>query len=400
MSKTILNKATLNKFSALAFAMGILAFVNNSLMAAPLDKNIVENRLEAVPQATASFQGKQQAKVFAGDNISLSRRTKNKVIRKNLNSLKLAVDGKTDVTNAKKRPKLPQLSSKAFGFSIFDASTFLNFDGDGDGYYSDFTVEFDADYDNGTAEVYAKIYTSQNGGDWEELFITDVFVISFDATDDFQSITTALNFGFPTGNYDILIDLYENGISGIVASLEPSTDGDLFALPLEDQEHERTSNASSISFVASTLSKDFDGDGFYTELSLEYDIETPYSGDIVYAEIVVIDTFDGSRQFLSSDHFELGSQTEIIDLTFNAGYPSGWYDIQINLINVFTDEVIANAAQEFSSLKSLPIESIEKDNTVSSFEPEVDVVIHAGSFGLGVILFGFMGLISRRRGQR
>jgi hypothetical protein len=118
----------------------------------------------------------------------------------------------------------------------------------------------------------------------------------------------------------------------------------------------------------------------------------------VYAEIIITDTLDGSRQFLNSDNFVLENQTEFIDLTFNAGYPAGWYDIQINLINVFTSEVIADAAREFSSLRALPIESIEKDNRFDSFEvDEIDIVIHSGSFGWGVVLLGLLGFGRKRQ---
>jgi len=399
----------LSKFALAMFIVGVSATASLPAMATGeddqgelirQDRDRDLNRLEAFRQRSGSFQGKYQPKTSAGDNILLSRRTKGMTSKALVSARKIS-KGKSNPSGQKvsKRAKLPQLSSKAMGFSFYDAATFLNFDGDGDGYYSDFTLEFDADYDNGTAQVFAKVYTSQNGGDWIELFSTDVFAISFDDENDAQSITTVLNFDFPTSNYDILIDLYENGVPGIVATIDSSSDLDLFSLPLEDQAHERASNASDISFVASSLSRDFDGDGFYTELSLEYDIETDYAGDTVYAEVVVIDTEDGSRQFLSSDDFILGNQTEIIDLTFNAGYLPGWYDVQINLINVFTDEVIAGAAQEFSSLKSLPIESLEKDNRFDSFDNNIDIIVDAGSFGWGLGVLSLLTVVGRTRRQ-
>lgn len=410
-----MNKNFLGKFSLLAFLLGILATLHVPLMAASAkSQNSVtrestnQNRLEAFQQRSGSFQGKYQQKVPAGDNIALSRRTKQKTSSVSTFPPKIAIrkqgyggSAQSKPTSSLKKPnkraKLPQMSSKASGFSFYDARTFLNFDSDGDGYFSDFTLEFDADYDNGTAEVFAVIYTSQNGEDWLELFTTDVFAISFDDGADSQNISTVLNFDFPTSDYDILIDLFENGVPGIVATIDSTTDVDLLDLPLEDQEHERVSNASDISFVASSLARDFDGDGFYAQLSLEYDIETQYTGDTVYAEIIVTDTADGFRQFLSSDNFILGNQTEIIDLTFNAGYLPGWYDIQINLINAFTDEVIADAAQEFSSLKSLPIESIDKDNRFDSFENDIDVIVEAGSFGWGLLILGLFGVAGRKR---
>jgi len=399
-----MNTFNLNKFSTLLFALASLGLSSISFNA--VSKNSDDsNRLESIAESSRSFQGEQNVKTSADGKVSLTRRTSEKKERSITKSLveNIELGGEQDAKpsrkrNANIRSRSPQSSSQAFGFSIYDASVFLNFDSDGDGYYSDFTLEFDADYDEGTAEVFAIIYTSQNGGDWEELFSTNAFVISFDDVEDAQSITTALNFGFPTGEYDILIDLFENGVAGIVATIDPNSDTDLFALPLEDAEHDQITNISEISFVASTLSADFDRDGFYTELTLEYDIATDYSGDTVYAEIVITDTIDGSRQFLTSHNFILGNQTEFIDLTFNAGYPAGWYDIRINLINVFTNEVIADAAREFSSLRDLPIESVENDNRFDFFEAdEFDVVIHSGSFGWGIVLLGLLGLRRKRQ---
>lgn len=399
-----MNTLNLNKFSTLLFALTSLGLSSISLSAVSKTSDD-SNRLESIAESSRSFQGKKSVKTSAEDKVSLTRRTsvkKERAITKSLTeNIELGEEQGAKPSrkrNANIRSSSPQSSSQAFGFSIYDASVFLNFDGDADGYYSDFTLEFDADYDEGTAEVFAVVYTSQNGGDWEELFSTDVFVISFDDVEDAQSITTELNFGFPTGDYDILIDLFENGVAGVVATIDPSSDTDLFALPLEDLEHDQSSNISEISFVASTLSTDFDRDGFYTELTLEYDITTDYSGDTVYAEIVITDTLDGSRQFLTSDNFILGNQTEFIDLTFNAGYPAGWYDIQINLINVFTSEIIADAAGEFSSLRDLQIESVEKDNRFDSFATdEVAVVTHSGSFSWGIILLGLLGVRRKRQ---
>jgi len=406
-----MNTVSLNSFSTLVLALALSGLASSPLMASSKDTATklsnhteVTNRLEASAERSGSYQGKRKEKQPAADRISLSRRTEARKDRATTSGLVIGLDaaanqnGKTSRNGSPElRSNSPQSSSQAFGFSFYDASVFLNFDRDSDGYFSDFTLEFDADYDEGSAEVYAVVYTSQNGADWQELFVTDVFVISLDSVEDTQSITTALNFGFPTGDYDILIDLFENGIPGIVASIDPTSDADLFALPLEDSEHDLNTNVSDISFVASTLSSDLDGDGFYTDVTLEYDIDTDYSGDTVYAEIVVTDTFDGSRQFLTTGNFILGNQTEFIDLTFNAGYPAGWYDIQINLINVFTNEIIANAAREFSSLRALPIESLEKDNRFDSFEvDEVDVVLHSGSFGLGLALLGLLAVRRKR----
>ncbi|PHS12442.1 MAG: hypothetical protein COA86_18505 [Kangiella sp.] len=302
---------------------------------------------------------------FKGDaDVSINRRinlAENKLVQR----LKTTISGTQNIS-AKTRPQNPQKAPNIDGFSFYSASAYLNYDLDGDGYYSDFTIEFDADYDDGYADVYGVLYYSKNGGPWIEYFETDVFEIYLnDATDDYQ-VTSRLITDFPTSNYDILIDLYEHGISGIVATISSDDTQNLLGLPLEDEAHELNSNASQITYVASTISHDADGDNFYTDLTLEYDISTIYFGDLVYAEIILTNSDALWSQTLLTDNFVLGNQTEFIDLVLNAGYPAGWYDVQINLINTYTSEIIANAAQDFTSLASLQLESVDNDNHYDS----------------------------------
>ncbi len=311
--------------------------------------------------------------------------------RSQLNKSRIAELALKSAASPKKfRSELPVLSSQAFGFSFYSATSFLDVDLDGDGYYSQFGIDFDADFDSAAfKDVYAIIYYSENGGPWTEFFVTEDFTIFSNDSDDEYSVTFNLTSDFPANEYDFLIDLFEVGFDDIVATVGPNEDADLFALPLEDEISD-----TLISYVGSRLFGDSDADGFYTDLTLEYDIETQYSGDTVYAEIVMINRAEGWQQALFSDDFTLGNQTEFVDLTFNEGYPAGYYDIQINLIDALTGEVIADAADEFSSLVSLPIESTNNDRP----ETEVDIVVHGGggSFGWSVIFLGLLGLVKRR----
>ncbi|WDE06097.1 choice-of-anchor H family protein [Thalassomonas viridans] len=119
-------------------------------------------------------------------------------------------------------------------FAIFDASTELARDIDGDGYFREFTLVFDADVSSGVAEVYAEIYLSQDGGPWLHHFTTDVFTIVGDSSEDQYEVNSSLVEGFPSDHYDILIDLYEPGFDEIVATYSSDDNNALYALPLED----------------------------------------------------------------------------------------------------------------------------------------------------------------------
>ena len=340
------------------------------------DKNT--NRMESFQSASVSI-GSSTSVDAVSETKSLNPLVANKNITINTDAIatisrRLNDDERTSkrvlTTDQKQelvyRPDSPEKSLNIDGFSFYSANSYLNFDLDGDGYFSDFTIEFDADYDGGYADVYAVLYYSKNGGPWIEYFETDVFEIHLDdASDDYQ-VSSRLVTDFPTSDYDILIDLYEAGVTGIVSTISADDTNNLYALPLEDEEHELNSNASQITYVASTISHDVDGDQFYTDLTIEYDISTVYSGDVVYAEVILTNSDELWSQTLTTDNFVLGNQTEFIDLVLNTGYTAGWYDVQVNLVNSYTGEIIANAAQDFSSLAALRLESVDNDNQYNS----------------------------------
>lgn len=122
-------------------------------------------------------------------------------------------------------------------FYIYDAYSRLFVDNDYDGFYQTFSVTFDADvsgaYINETANVFAELYLSRNGGPWEHYYTTDIFNIFGDATDDDYEVLTTLESGFTTDHYDVLIDLYEVGYGDVVATVSSNDFDSLYALPLE-----------------------------------------------------------------------------------------------------------------------------------------------------------------------
>src|SRR5690606_487509 len=116
-------------------------------------------------------------------------------------------------------------SSRSGYFRIYDARSQLRRDRDKDGYHSEFRIEFDADSLIGDALVYARLYMRRVGEtDWQLYHTTDDFWIYGESGNDDYHVTTTLDDGFATGEYDILIDLYEVGFSGIVATIDASDD--------------------------------------------------------------------------------------------------------------------------------------------------------------------------------
>jgi hypothetical protein len=119
-------------------------------------------------------------------------------------------------------------------FSIFDAQAVMSWDDDDDGFFHRLRVSFDPDVTGDEAWVYARLYLSLEGGPWNLIYTTEVFPIHSDDSDDAYEVVTRLIDGYPTGYYDVLIELYDADYDLLVLNYGPYEDRDLAALPLED----------------------------------------------------------------------------------------------------------------------------------------------------------------------
>ncbi|WP_049752964.1 choice-of-anchor H family protein [Psychromonas ingrahamii] len=127
-------------------------------------------------------------------------------------------------------------------FTIYNASTRLHDDLDSDGYYQTFSLVFDADiysYDGyDSSMVYARLYLSENGGPWVNYYTTDDFIIHSDSDQDEYEIITSFASGYNTNSYDLLIDLYQVGYDGIVATYSSNDNQALYDFPLESGDYD------------------------------------------------------------------------------------------------------------------------------------------------------------------
>lgn len=119
-------------------------------------------------------------------------------------------------------------------FWFYTADVMLFNDHDQDGYYYGIDLLFDADTYYAFAEVYAVVYLSLEGGPWNEYAATENFDIFGASGDDEYVIVTELLSGYPSGSYDILIELFDTFDDSFVASFGPIDTSELAFLPLED----------------------------------------------------------------------------------------------------------------------------------------------------------------------
>jgi hypothetical protein len=132
------------------------------------------------------------------------------------------------------KPSTSTLQSSSNDFWIYFADVELFYDDDHDGYYYGIDLLFDADTYFEVADVYAVLYLSLEGGPWNEYAATGTFSIFGATSDDEYVVVTELESGYPTGSYDLLIELYDAFDGAFLTSLGPIDTSELAYLPLED----------------------------------------------------------------------------------------------------------------------------------------------------------------------
>lgn len=149
----------------------------------------------------------------------------------------LLVSGeRSKIANTAAQSKLSRQTSQSpnSDFWFYTADVELFGDDDHDGYYHGIDLLFDADTYFGFAEVYAVVYLSLEGGPWNEYAATEDFALLGASSDDDYVIVTELVAGYPTGSYDILVELFDAYDGSFLAYIGPDDTSELAFLPLED----------------------------------------------------------------------------------------------------------------------------------------------------------------------
>lgn len=275
---------------------------------------------------------------------------------------------KTSAAAVRAKRDTAVMSSRADLFTIRDPESSLRRDRDGDQYHSEFRVNFDADVRSGDALVYALMYLRRAGEhEWYLYRETDDFWIHGESNDDDYYVTTALDAGYPTGEYDVLIDLYESGESGIVATIGPLESGALSYLPLEEIGLDVPIQLPgfSIGEVYTDLIIDDDDDGYFSRFQITFDPDSDYESRLVFARVWVrARGGEWIEEFVSEDWRVQTSgdrDAYVLDVDWISGYPSSYYDVQIDLYESQSGLLIASAGSERADLAQLPLEDASRD---------------------------------------
>ncbi|WP_133470226.1 choice-of-anchor H family protein [Paraglaciecola marina] len=142
----------------------------------------------------------------------------------------------------------PEAKNASSDFWIYDAWVEFYGDEDGDGFYSHFAVSLDADTYFSEAQVYARLYLGKNEL-FKEYHTTSTFTIYGDSSADNLVVESELLTGFTPGDYEVLIELYDEYSNELVAVIDGYNDGDLYLLPLESNNYEEVYEEPSVIIV-------------------------------------------------------------------------------------------------------------------------------------------------------
>ena len=144
------------------------------------------------------------------------------------------------------------------------------------------------------------------------------------------------------------------------------------------------------------LFSDFDRDGYYFGLDLEFDADTNYSFVDVYAVLYLSYEYGPWNLYAETENFTLFGTSSTDDYRVEtelvSGYLTGSYDILIELYDAETNAFLASIGPEESvELSLLPLEDSTRDSPGGS---QTQVVVNSGGGSFGWLLL--LGLLAVR----
>lgn len=128
--------------------------------------------------------------------------------------------------------------SASFDFWFYEADVILYNDDDNDGYFHGIDLLFDVDTNFIAADIYAVLYLSYEDGPWNEYAATEDFTIFGSSGSDSYVLESELMSGYPTGSYDLLIEVFDAFDGTFLVSFGPEDTSELAYLPLEDYDRD------------------------------------------------------------------------------------------------------------------------------------------------------------------
>ncbi|NOR37066.1 MAG: hypothetical protein GQ577_09975 [Woeseiaceae bacterium] len=208
---------TRSKVSAWAFLIVGLVVLSMNAVAAEVEE---QGRLSVSTQSTRAERDKGFPGKTSEDEFEALERAGDRVAAKG--------------SLSRSKPVMQTMQAANADFWFYTADIELFNDHDRDGYYHGIDLLFDADTYYAIADVYAVVYLSLDGGPWNEYAATEDFTLFGASSEDDYVIATELLAGYPSGSYDVLVELFDAYDNTFLAYFGPNDTSELAFLPLED----------------------------------------------------------------------------------------------------------------------------------------------------------------------
>lgn len=283
--------------------------------------------------------------------------------------------------------------------SVYDVWFDMQEDSDGDGYYHRFDVNFDIDtvYNSQTIYVIAEI----TGSTSQTLFQTEPYTLNGNSGNDSYQVNVLLTEGYPAAQYELTLRIYDAANNELLLQYGAQDNNALYNLYLEDSSQEAFAGSSlSMYELAFELSEDYDADGYYTELAVSFDADTPGDNQWVYARVSLIDPYGQWRTIRTSSAFLLSgynsSDRYSAHIVLDYGFDPETYQLAVELYDADNHNLLLTSTTPLST--PLHLESTEWDDSYSVIvEEEYYASASGGSTGMLMLTVLLALLILKRR---
>ncbi len=143
-----------------------------------------------------------------------------------------------------------------------------------------------------------------------------------------------------------------------------------------------------VDYATVGFSADLDGDGFFTSVSLDFDVDTDYEAIDVYARLFLSLEQGPWIEYAATDNFlvsAFGDDPYYVDTDLVEGFPAGYYDLRIEVYDAADDYLLAIfGPAESGELSYLPLEDEYEDSGYIN-DPVIIIEDNGGGGSVGSV---------------
>jgi len=296
---------------------------------------------------------------------------------------------------------LNSYGSSAPAVSVYDIWFNMTADSDGDGYYHQFDISFDIDTNVSSQRIY--VTGELHGSTSQVLFQTDPYTLSGSSGSDTYQVRVLLTDGYATDQYELALNIYDADSGALLLQYDGVDDYRLNNLYLEDSSRESAYSAAlSMYELSFELSNDLDGDGYYTDLAVQFDADAPGQQQWVYARISLLDSYGQWYEIKQTAAFMLNdyssSDRYATRIMLDYGFAPDRYQLAIELYDADTNSLLLTSTSPQGT--PVKVESADYDNAYYSVTVEESYYASGSGGSLDICMLVALVLVALVVGRR